>query len=215
LRAQGSVIPVTNEKVHLEATYGDGVVVTGEHAIDEPSPDRLPHRITHLAVTPQATISEVAEAAILNADLIVLGPGDVYTSVLANCVIDGVAEAIQNAPAHVVYICNLMTKTGQTMGMGVREHVAEITKYTGRTPDTVLVNDGVFPAELLEKYALDNEFPVALNHTVGDYEVLIDNLLATEAVQTIRGDVLKRSLIRHDSRKLARRLIGLLRTERV
>ncbi len=210
LRTQGSVIPVTSEKVDLVATYEDGVTVIGEHFIDEPNADRLQHKIMNLSLNPEATISAAAESVILNADLIVLGPGDIYTSILANCVVEGVSEAICNSKAHLAYICNLMTRAGQTSGMGVREHVFEITKYTNRLPDTVFINNGVFPNELLDKYAKDYEFPVELNQTSGDYDVVISNFLATEAVLTNRGDVLKRSLIRHDSRKLARKLISLI-----
>ncbi len=210
LRVQGNVIPVSTEKVDLVATYDDGVVITGEHAIDEPEAERCSHRITKLAVTPSATISDRAEKTLLDADAIILGPGDLYTSILANCVVEGVADAIRHSDATVVYICNLMTKCGQTMGMGVAEHVAEITKYVGRTPDVVIVNNGEFPADLLQKYAADNEFPVEDNFKSDTCSVVLANVLATEAVKTAKGDVLKRSLIRHDSRILARKIMDAI-----
>lgn len=210
LQVEGSVVPVTTEKVNLVATYDDGVTLTGEHAIDDPSPDRIAHRIIELAVTPHASISEAAESALLNADLIILGPGDLYTSVLANCVVEGVAEAIKNSSAYVVYVSNLMTKSGQTTGLGVAEHMNEISHYIDRTPDAVLVNTSVLPEDLLQKYAADQEYPVVFNCESADYRVIPADLLASEAVQIAQGDVLKRSLIRHDSRKLARKLIELL-----
>lgn len=210
LRVRGQVVPVTNEKVNLVATYADGVEVTGEHDIDEPDKLRLQHRITKLTVTPAATISEAAETAILDADLIVLGPGDLYTSVLANCVVDGVPEALRNSPAKIIYVCNLMTKAGQTTGMGVAEHLSEITNYIGRKPDKVLVNSAALPEDLLQRYAADNEFPVVQNLEDRACQVIEANFLATEAVHTARGDVLKRSLIRHDSRKLARKIMDIL-----
>lgn len=210
LRVQGRVIPVTTEKVDLVAEYSDGVIVTGEHDIDEPPNGRQKYAITNLSVTPQATISERAEDALLQADLIILGPGDLYTSVLANIVVDGVPEAIRNSSAHIVYVSNLMTKLGQTIGMGVAEHVAELKKYIGRGPDSVLVNTTPFPEELCVKYAADNEYPVVFNLESNGCRVIPADLLATEAVQTTAGDTLKRSLIRHDSRKLARKLIELL-----
>jgi uncharacterized cofD-like protein len=210
LRVQGRVIPVTTEKVHLVAEYSDGEVVTGEHDIDEPHPERQHHSISSVSISPAATISERAEDALLQADLIVLGPGDLYTSVLANIVVDGVPEAIRNSSAKIVYVSNLMTKLGQTTGMGVAEHVAELKKYIGRSPDSVLVNTTAFSPELVEKYAADNEFPVEFNLESNGCRVIPADLLATEAVQTASGDTLKRSLIRHDSRKLARKLIELL-----
>ena len=210
LRVQGRVIPVTTETVHLVAKYSDGVELTGEHEIDEPPADRLGTSITHLSVSPQATISERAEDALLQADLIVLGPGDLYTSVLANVVVDGVSEAIKNSGAKLAYVSNLMTKTGQTIGMGVAEHVAELTRYVGVEPQYVFVNTTDFPQELLEKYQADGELPVENNTSEGSYEVIAADLLATEAVQTASGDTLKRSLIRHDSRKLARKILEII-----
>jgi uncharacterized cofD-like protein len=210
LRVRGQVIPVTTEPVDLAARYGDGVEVVGEHDIDEPAAERTLHPITELSVRPHATISEAAESAILEADLIVLGPGDLYTSVLANCVVEGVPEAIRNSTAQVVYICNLMTKLGQTSGMGVTAHLREITRYIGQAPDTVIVNTGVYPADLLKRYAADGEFPVRFDYEGNDTRIIPADVLATEAVQTARGDVIKRSLIRHDSRKLARRLVDIL-----
>lgn len=210
LGVEGSVLPVTTTKVNLVATYDDGVRLVGEHDIDEPAFDRGEHHISELALTPEATITEAAESAILNADLLVLGPGDLYTSVLANCVVDGAAEAIVHTTAQVVYIANLMTKRGQTSGMGVTEHVAEIARYTGRVPDAVLVNTTPLPRDLVGRYAADYEYPVAFNCESERYRVIPADLLATEVVQKSSGDVLRRSLIRHDSRKLARKLMSLL-----
>jgi len=210
LRVQGSVVPVTTERVDLVATYADGVTLIGEHAIDEPAADRYDTRITKLSVTPSATISTRAEAVLLDADLIILGPGDLYTSVLANCVIDGVADAIRHSTAKVAYISNLMTKAGQTTGMGVAEHVAEIVQYVGRTPDFVFVNTGKFPEDLMERYALQYEYPVVFNFESPDTRVIPGDMLASEAIATARGDVLRRSLIRHDPRKLARKIMDIV-----
>lgn len=210
LRVQGNVVPVTNEKVDLVATYEDGVTLVGEHMIDEPPVDRFEKRIVELSVRPAATIGARAEEVLLNADLIVLGPGDLYTSVLANCVVDGVPDAIRHSNAKVVYVCNLMTKAGQTNGMGVAEHLAEIKKYTKRMPDYVLVNTTSLPSDLLGRYADDAEYPVVFNYEAPECRIIPADLLAGEMVQTVSGDTLKRSLIRHDPRKLARKIMDLL-----
>jgi len=210
LRVQGKVVPVTTQKVDLLAAYSDGEVVTGEHDIDEPTTERTKHKITKLSLTPGATISERAEDTLLGADLIVLGPGDLYTSVLANVVVDGVPEAIRNSKATVAYVCNLMTKLGQTTGMGVQEHLAEISAYIGKVPDVVFVNKTPFPKDLLKKYQADNELSVKMNYAAGECQVITADLLATEVVQTVSGDTLKRSLIRHDSRKLARKIMEIV-----
>ena len=209
LRVGGSVVPVTTERVDLVAKYDDGTVVTGEHEIDEPPPERATARIADLSVAPAATISEAAEEAILDADLIVLGPGDLYTSILANCVINGVSEALRHSTGKLVFVSNLMTRLGQTTGFGVTEMVGELERYIGRPLDHVLYNDTSLPAELLARYEADGEHPVE-NNIADDPRVITGDLLASEQVVRAKGDVLKRSLIRHDSRKLARAVIDLL-----
>jgi uncharacterized cofD-like protein len=210
LRVQGSVIPVTTEKVHLHATYEDGAIIIGEHDIDEPPADRIGKRITELTTTPLATIGARAEEILLNADLIVLGPGDLYTSVLANCAIGGVADALRHSNATIVYVCNLMTKAGQTDGFGVKEHVAEIAAYIKKQPDVVIINNEPLPTELLARYEADQEFPVQNNFSDETVTIISDNLLADEVIETPKGDILKRSLIRHDPRKLARKIMDIL-----
>lgn len=213
LRVQGTVIPVTTDKVHLVATYEDGTVVEGEHEIDEPNSRYAEQRIINLKVTPTVPVNPRAAEAILQADMIVLGPGDLYTSVLANCVVDGISDAICRSTGKLVYISNLMTKVGQTNGMGVKEHISEITKYVKRAPEYVLVNRSEFPPDLLARYQEDNEFPVRQNYDDSCGIVIVDDLVAKEELKTAGGDVLKRSLIRHDSDKLAQKLMDILENQ--
>jgi uncharacterized cofD-like protein len=210
LRVQGRVLPVSTDPTDLIATYSDGVIITGEHQIDEPHPDRHQHQIQQIAVSEAVQVSERVQKAIAEADLIVLGPGDLYTSVLANVVVPGVATALRDTTATLVYVSNLMTKQGQTSGMGVSEHLAEITTYIGRAPDAVLVNVNHLPADLLATYAADQEFPVVFNYEATTTKVVPADLLASETIPTKAGDTLKRSLIRHDPDKIARKLIDLL-----
>lgn len=210
LRVQGKVVPVSVEHTHLVATYSDGVTVVGEHEIDEPSPDRFLHAITKLAVTPMVAVNPNAAAAIAAADIIVLGPGDLYTSIIANCVVGGVPKAIQQSSAPLVYVSNLMTRRGQTSGYGAAEHAAEVASYLGRTPDVVLAQQGEMPAELLARYASQEEYPVVMNCVPGAYKVVAADFTAKEAVKLQSGDVLQRSLIRHDSAKLASVVLEIL-----
>jgi len=210
LRVQGRVLPVSTNHTDLIATYSDGVTITGEHQIDEPSADRLDHQITNLAVNPGVHATDHACAAIGAADLVVLGPGDLYTSVLANVVVPGIETALRDTTARLVYVSNLMTKQGQTSGMGVAEHLEQVTKYIGRAPDVLLVNVTRLPPELLSTYAADQEFPVVFNYEADTTRVIPADLLASETIATKAGDTLKRSLIRHDPDKIAQKLIGLL-----
>lgn len=209
LRVSGTVIPVTSEKTHLVATYDDGTMIVGEHEIDEPA-GITQRSITSLGITPHATINEKAADALVQADCIIFGPGDLYTSVLANCVIPGFREALEKSGATVVYVSNLMTKRGQTDGLGLKGHVSELARYSGRIPDHVVMHAGDLPKELLERYASEGEYPVSLDECPSEARLVHEDLLASEAVSPASGDTLRRSLIRHDPEKLARTLYGII-----
>jgi uncharacterized cofD-like protein len=211
LRVRGAVHPVTTDDVHLLATYDDGEIATGESQIDEPDTSRWPHRITSLCVTPTADINAKAADALRTADLIVFGPGDLYTSILANCVVNGFAETVQDATARTVFVSNLMTKAGQTTGMNTTDHVEAIAQVLGRSIDHVLQNNDPLPEHLLAKYASEHEFPVTYDGTLTDPTTVHQcGLLSHEQVETAAGDVVRRSLIRHDPDRLAEALHNLL-----
>lgn len=204
LRVRGQVLPVTTDNVHLHATYDDGVVAVGESHIDEPPEERWTHRITDLAVTPAASLNPHAATAIAAADVIVFGPGDLYTSILANCVVDGFAEAIQSTTATTVFVSNLMTKAGQTTGMSTADHLAALEQYLGRPIDHLVQNTDALPEALLEKYATEYEFPVTpMQESTAATTVHAEPLLSQEEVVTTSGDTVRRSLIRHNPEKLA------------
>ena len=210
LRVRGTVLPVTTDNVHLQAEYDDGVVLVGEHDIDEPTEERTNNRITHLSVTPHACINPAAATALAEADLIVFGPGDLYTSILANCVVDGFAEALRASEATTVFVANLMTKAGQTTGMTLSDHVRELEAYIKRSVDCVLVNNAQLPEELLKRYAAAYEYPVVADvECLVEQEVIAADLLVREQVVLQSGDTLKRSLIRHDSDRLAAAVMEL------
>lgn len=203
LRVRGRVLPVTADNVHLVATYDDGVVVEGEHDIDEPAPDRVGHRITKLATTPVGTIAPEVEEAIATADLVMLGPGDLYSSVLANCVIRGVSEALCATRAQFLYTTNLMTRPGQTDGMTAADHVREVARYVGRLPDIVLVHEGAIAPEVIGRYAEMGQYPVVDDCDTLPTKVLRRDLIARDVIERQAGDVLVRSLVRGDSAKIA------------
>jgi len=207
LRTKGAVHPVTTDNVTLVATYDDGVVVHGETHIDEPKPGRDNHKITQLRTEPQGSITPDAATAVAQADLIVIGPGDLYTSILAVCVVGGVREALMKTTAKIVYVSNLMTKYGQTSTMSTEDHVVELARYIGRRPDVVLANNTMLPETLLARYAEEGEYPVEVISGSG---VLAQDLLASSEVVKSKSDNLRRSLIRHDPDKLARAIVELL-----
>lgn len=212
LRVAGKVVPVTTDSSHLVATYADGTVVVGEHDIDELYGEALRNvKITKLDLAPKANLNPNAAQIIKDADMVVLGPGDLYTSILANCVVDGFKEALQASSAKIVYVCNLMSKPGQTVGMQAAEHLAEVAHYAGVTPQHLLINDQPLPADLLEKYAAEETYPI-INNFVANQTTSVHAcpLLAEEIVETKKGDVLRRSLIRHDSNRLAKALMSFV-----
>jgi uncharacterized cofD-like protein len=209
LAVKGKVLPITLENVTLLARYEDGKVLEGESTIDEPPPTHDgTQRIKNLWLEPEPSISEKAKEEILGADLIVIGPGDLYTSILSNIVVSGAKEAVRDSNAKVIYVVNLMTKYGQTHSFTAMDHVSEIKSYIDRKPDYVLFNTTPLPEDILDKYAKENDYPV--KDDLGDTGVFRGDFLAEEEVSKPTGDVLKRSLIRHDSDKLARVIIEKL-----
>ncbi len=212
LRIAGQVIPVTTDNVHLRATYADGQVVVGENDIDEwEDESRKAVRITELSLMPRASLNPVAREALLKADLIVLGPGDLYTSILANCVVDGFAEAVQSSRATLIYVCNLMSRAGQTVGMNAQEHLDEIIRYVGKAPVAMLLNSDPLPVDLLAKYKMAGDHQVLNNCQMGQIKIVELPLLTEETIVSVSGDALTRSLIRHDPHKLAKAIRDFVR----
>ena len=212
LKIAGRVIPVTTDTGHLKATYSDGQVIIGENEIEELElelgGDTV--RITALEVTPRAVITDQAKTALLEADLIVFGPGDLYTSILANCVVEGFREAVLASQARVVYVCNLMSKHGQTSGMHAKEHIDELARYIGRLPDIVFINNAPLQTELVRKYEQEGDHPILNNCVDGTCTIINIPLVSSDEVVLQNGDVIKRNLIRHDSHALAKALIDVL-----
>ncbi len=209
LNIKGSVLPVTLSNSNLVAEYENGLIVKGENDIDVPKHDGKLH-ITRLSLEPKAAPFEKTLAAISQADLIILGPGDIYTSLIPNLVVPKVADAICNSKAKKVYIVNLMTKFGQTYNFKASNFVAEIEKYLGKCLDYVLINNKDLPEAIIERYKAENDSPVEDDLNDSNYKVIREDLLATEPIERKAGDVLQRSLIRHDSDKLSQILTTLV-----
>jgi len=150
LGAAGSVIPVSPQHLRLEATI-DGEVVAGQAAI---SASR--GTISALRVRPErATANPHAIEVIGNADQIVLGPGSLFTSVLAALVVPGIIDAVNEAPAALVFVANLITQDGETLGMDAADHIEALIRMTGvRSPAAIVANnafvDVAAPLELLK-----------------------------------------------------------------
>lgn len=207
---QGRVIPVTLQHVSLVAEYDDGSVIESEHLIDEPADD-IDRRIVNLHLNKEVDAYHEAVAAIERADIIIAGPGDLYTTTLANVIINGMSSAIQRNKGTFIFVSNLMTKRGQTHWMKAKDVVGEVSRYAGRKPDCVVVHSGKFPQEAIERYAEKKEYPIEDNLNEKDgYMLVRDNLIFDGTVERDKGDTLVRSLIRHDAEKLAKVLYTVI-----
>lgn len=201
LRVCGTVIPATESPSTLKAELMDGTIVLNEREIDERTGGRS--RIKTLSFTESVPVSQAARGAIEGADLIVIGPGDLYTSSIAALLPDGMKEVIAGAKARLVYVTNLFTKLGQTEDYTVRDHVAEIARYAGREPDVIIMNQGGLSEDVLEKYASEGEYPPLDDFLPSDARVRRLPLVSIYKVPALPGDPLPRSLVRHDPAKLA------------
>ena len=209
LRIQGTVIPVSFTNTNLIAEYENGQILSEEHLIDEPKHDGT-MKITRVYLKPRAAVNPEALDAISKADLIVLGPGDLYTSVIPNLLVDGIPDVIATSHAKKVYVVNLMTKYGQTYGFTAADHLRTIQQYAG-VIDAIVVNTAPLQKPALAVYAKFHEFPVTddLVHSPS-LKVLRANVASRQVVAKSKSDMLVRSLIRHDSTKLAAILLNFL-----
>jgi len=210
LNIKGRVLPITNDNSTLVATYENGLVVEGEGKIDEPEHNGE-LRIKTISLKPAARAYPKSLEAIEQADLIIMGPGDLYTSLIPNLLVEGVAEAVEKSKAKKLYIINLMTKFGQTHGFKASNFVTEIEKYAGKCLDYVLINDKTLPEEIIKRYyEKDKETPVVDDLNGDSYKLVRNDFLAEGPIKRKSGDLLKRSLIRHDSDKLAKAIMEIV-----
>jgi len=214
LHVKGKILPVTLDDVQLLARYENGHQVVGEHYIDEPRHDgRL--KIVELETIPKARVYKKAAEAIVRADLVILGPGDLYTSLVCNLIVEGVSRALRKTKGKVVYIMNLMSRYGQTYKFTASDHLRVIEQHLGREAiDYILINNNTkFPPKLLAKYRQEHSFPVKddFDGTKDYFSVIRADLLSKFVIKKDKADQLRRSMIRHDPRKLASAIAGLLR----
>ncbi len=205
---RGRIVPVTLDLVKLTVEYDNGNVVQGEHYIDEPAAENIDAKISKLFVSPHAPANPQVLQVLSEADFIIMGPGDLYTSTLANVIVDDIPGSIRESPARFIFVSNLMTKKGETHWMKASDMVAEVQKYCTREPDVVLVNNARIPSAILAKYRLRKEYLIPDNLPESDQIIRADLISNFEVVKD-KGDDLPRSLIRHDAGKLAKLLYAL------
>ena len=199
LHIRGRVLPVTLTKTNLKARLVDGTEVVGEASIDvrqvKPSVG-----IDYVYLDPKAYVFPPVIYAIEEADLVVMGPGDLYTSIVPNLLVDGVSEAIRNSSAKVAYAANLMTKPGESDSFKLSDFVKEIKGYLGAGSriDYLLVNDAPLPPRVVERYERAHSYPVESD--LEECAELVEHSLQRPLVGS-------GTLIKHDSDSLARAIM--------
>jgi uncharacterized cofD-like protein len=197
LAIAGRIYPSTGANVHLEAELADGTVAIGETTI---SASTVPIARLHLAPSSCEPLPETLDA-ITEADLITMGPGSLYTSVIPNLLVEGIPEAIAAARARKVYVSNLMWQPGETMGYAASDHVKTIHTHARRPlVDTAVLNTGRIREDLLRTYREKDAEPVAQ-----DAEAL-----TAMGIRVVEADLLGgNEKIRHEPDLLAAALVGL------
>ena len=196
LNIKGEVIPVTLTRTKLWATLSDGSTIEGETNIDIPKHDGT-IKIKNIFLKPEVEANPKAVVTIENADVIVLGPGDVYTSILPNLAVKGISEAIKKSKAQLIYNVNIMTKFGETNEFTAFNFVEKMEEYVGEGRiDVVTVNTEKPTGEIVKRYEEER------------VEFVKNDLTGRKVVA---GDFLRDGMfLRHDPEKLARVLNSII-----
>jgi uncharacterized cofD-like protein len=195
LAIRGRIFPSTAQNVTLEAELENGAIVKGETNIS-----RSHQRIVSVHLNPRR-VKPLPEAlaAIRHADLILIGPGSLYTSIIPNLLVEGVAEAIHKSRATCVYIANLMTQPGETQHYSVADHVNAIYEHSRKGLfDFVVINRKSVPPKILRRYKAEGAEPVQSSAAE----------LKRMGIRYITGDLARyQRVVRHDQNKLTRLLL--------
>lgn len=198
LRVRGRVIPSSTEFIQLSAELVDGTIVDGE--------SNIPHsgqRVKRVFSTPEHPKPEgAALQAIDEADVIILGPGSLYTSIIPNLLTDKIADHVRASKANKIYIANVMTQPGETSGYTLSDHVQAIIDHSGiGIIDTVLANDGPLPIQMVEQYS-----------AVGSEPMVIDSKrLQDMGIRTVRATLISQDKPAiHDPERLGKVLMDII-----
>ncbi|ABS26814.1 gluconeogenesis factor YvcK family protein [Anaeromyxobacter sp. Fw109-5] len=197
LGVRGRVVPATAAPVELVAELDDGRVVRGETAIAAAHGRVATLRLAGAGVAPESAIEAIGEA-----DLVVLGPGSLYSSVLAGLLVPGIPEALRSTSATRVLVVNLFTQAGESDGLDAADHVRAVQRHLGDVVDVALAQRPPLPAEAVAAYAAEGAEPVRVDREAID---------AAGAVPMVADLIAGGAPGRHDPRKLARALLAIAR----
>jgi uncharacterized cofD-like protein len=198
LAVRGQVLPASAQPIELIAEYTDGSQVRGESQIP-----KLGKPIRRVRIEPANAVplTEAVEA-IERADAIIIGPGSLYTSIIPNLIVPGIASAVVRSQAVKIFVCNVMTQPGETDHYSAGMHVQAIVQHVPDIAfDYIVVNDGPISPEVLQKYAEQGAEPVQLDR---------EELEATRAEIIADRLVLYRTYLRHDTEKLSEHILRIV-----
>ncbi len=205
LYIKGKVIPVTTHEVRLRMILNSRKVLEGEKAIYLSQEIDQGYKSIYLEPYPKANPHAIHE--IMNADLVVLGPGGFHTSIIPNLLVEGISHALLASQAKKVFVVNLMNRKGQTTGYKVGDYLKQLSPYIGDALfDYVLVNNQLPPQELIDVYSEEGDL---VENDLEDERILAAPLIG-ELKEGIKKDLMKRSLIRHNPKKLAQELMKIV-----
>ena len=205
LYIKGKVIPVTTHQVRLKMILKNCQLLEGEREIYLSHDIENGYSSIYLEPYPKANPHAIDE--IMNADVIVVGPGGLHTSLIPNFLVEGVSDALMQSDAKKIYIVNLMNRRGQTSRFKVSDYLQELERFIGADVfDYILVNNQNPPKELIALYAEEGD----LIHNDLDDDRIREAPLLGELRKKTKKDLMKRSLIRHDSKKLASELMKIV-----
>lgn len=209
-RIGGRILPVSLFQATLCAVYRNGRKVTGEHSIDQPE-FRGGNTIRKVFLRPKIRVYGRVTQAIIDSDLIVMGPGDIYTSTVPCLLVDGVGKVIRRSKAKLCYVVNLMNRYSQTHNFKASDYVSEIERYCGRKPDVVIINTSKIP-ERIHRYYFKEKATLPEDDLREDKKLTVirGDFAKRAMVGRTAGDLMARSFFRHDEDKLARALIKIL-----
>lgn len=206
LAIRGRVLPVTTEAVIIVGQTIDGTIIRGELEIADKG-----FKLESVWIEPKDARPVPDVIASLDvADVVVLGPGSLFTSILPNLLIKEVSEKLSKIPAPKVYIANLMTQPGETAGMNILDHVEWVRRGLGDYPDYVIINTGKVPDEYLELYRLSGADALLLDENQ-------EETLKQAGCKILKGDFLNVTVtgtIRHNTQKLAETIVKIVREVR-
>ena len=207
LSVKGTVLPVTNENIFLEAEFENGKVTLGESAIylDKKINSCRIREVRLVPAHPQALDASVQ--SILDADIVLIGPGSLYTSVIPNFLVDGITEAVANTKALRIFVMNVMTQDGETEGYTGIDHIRAFCDHAAEhLIDVCLSNNAAIDEEVLAAYRKEDSEPIRL--CAEEIEAM--------GIKTVQKPLIAHSrYARHDSDKLAQAVIGVYRSLRM